>query len=293
MATFKFLLFLTFQLFVILEVADCEGVEVGFYKKTCPDVEAIVKETTKHYISRAPTLAAPLLRMHFHDCFVRQREMQFQIKACLRGFQVIDAAKSALEKECPEVVSCSDTLALAARDAVSLINRPTWPVPLGRREGRVSILSEASRSCQLLLIISLLSKLHLVRTHNRDVTFSSRLYNFSGKGDMDPNMDQNYINHLKIKCKPGDVTTIVAIDPGSFKSFDTHYYTMVSKRRGLFASDAALLTDKQTKDYVLSQLNPYGSTFFKDFGESMIKMGKIGVLTGKAGEIRKHCALRN
>nr|XP_016515056.1 PREDICTED: peroxidase 27-like [Nicotiana tabacum] len=124
-------------------------------------------------------------------------------------------------------------------------------------------------------------------------SFSSRLYNFTGKGDMDPNMDQNYIGRLKIKCKSGDVTTIVEMDPGSFKNFDTDYYTMVSKRRGLFASDAALLTDSETKAYVLSQVNPYGSTFFKDFGESMIKMGKIGVLTGKAGEIRKHCAFRN
>ncbi|CAN4097084.1 unnamed protein product [Withania somnifera] len=262
--------------------------------------------------------------MHFHDCFVRgcdgsvllnstkgnQAEKDAIPNQSLRGFQVIDAAKSALEKECPGIVSCSDILALAARDAVSLINGPTWPVPLGRRDGRVSILSEASKKLPTpfdnfttlkttFAALGLNVKDLVVLSGGHTIgmshcfSFSSRLYNFSGKGDMDPNMEQNYINHLKIKCKPGDVTTIVEMDPGSFKSFDTDYYTMVSKRRGLFASDAALLTDNQTKHYVLTQLNPHGSTFFKDFGESMVKMGKIGVLTGNAGEIRKHCAFRN
>ncbi|XP_060210898.1 peroxidase 27-like [Lycium barbarum] len=134
MATSKFLSFLIVQLFLVLEVANSPGVEVGFYRKTCPNVEAIVKETTKHYISIAPTLAAPLLRMHLHDCFVRgcdgsvllnstngnQVEKDAIPNQSLRGFQVIDAAKSALEKECPGTISCSDILALAACDAVSL-----------------------------------------------------------------------------------------------------------------------------------------------------------------------------
>nr|XP_016500476.1 PREDICTED: peroxidase 27-like isoform X2 [Nicotiana tabacum] len=324
MATLKFLSFLILQIFCIIEVANSQGVEVGFYKKTCPNVEAIVKQTTAHYISRAPTLAAPLLRMHFHDCFVRgcdgsvllnstkgnQAEKDAIPNQSLRGFQVIDAAKSALEQECPGIVSCSDILALAARDAVELINGPTWAVPLGRRDGRVSILLDALKNLPTpfdnfttlkttfgslglnVKDLAVLSGGHTIGM-SHCLSFGSRLYNFTGKGDTDPNMDQNYIGRLKIKCKPGDVTTIVEMDPGSFKSFDTDYYTMVSKRRGLFASDAALLTDSQTKSYVLSQLNPYTSTFFKDFGESMIKMGKIGVLTGKAGEIRKHCALRN
>ena len=36
----------------------------------------------------------------------------------LGGFDTVDAAKKAVEKVCPEVVSCADVLTIAARSAV-------------------------------------------------------------------------------------------------------------------------------------------------------------------------------
>jgi peroxidase len=45
--------------------------ELGYYSKTCPNVEAIVRKEMEKIISAAPSLAGPLLRLHFHDCFVR------------------------------------------------------------------------------------------------------------------------------------------------------------------------------------------------------------------------------
>ena len=42
-----------------------------FYSETCPSVEDVVRKEMVRALSLAPSLAAPLLRMHFHDCFVR------------------------------------------------------------------------------------------------------------------------------------------------------------------------------------------------------------------------------
>ncbi|KAL1821718.1 hypothetical protein ACET3Z_016587 [Daucus carota] len=327
MTTPKLLSIFLFQLMLLhslLECTNAQSLRDGFYQKSCPAVESIVKKVTDQYISKSPSLAAPLLRMHFHDCFIRgcdgsvlldsttkhKAEKEAIPNKGIRGFQVIDAAKSAIEKQCPGIVSCADILALVARDAVSAINGPFWPVPLGRRDGRVSIQSEADNQLpspnaninQLKSVFSskglnardlaVLSGGHTIGISHCG-PFANRLYNNSGKGDSDPTMDQTYVARLKAKCKPSDSTTIVEMDPGSARTFDSDYYTLVSQRRGLFKSDSALLNDDVTKKYVNRQVATGGSAFFADFKASMVKMGQIGVLTGSAGEIRKTCGFVN
>jgi peroxidase len=45
--------------------------QVGYYNKTCPAAEQIVRNETTAAIQASPDLAAALLRLHYHDCFVQ------------------------------------------------------------------------------------------------------------------------------------------------------------------------------------------------------------------------------
>ncbi|KAB1214073.1 Peroxidase 3 [Morella rubra] len=270
------------------------------------------------------TLAAPLLRLHFHDCFVRGCDASVLLDSTanntaekdsppdltLGGFNVIDEIKTELEKACPGVVSCADIVALAARDSVSFqYKRLLWKVLLGRRDGTISRASEVianlpppyfnftqlkqSFSSKGLTVHDLvvLSGAHTIG-NSHCPSFDNRLYNFTGKGDQDPSLSPPYAAYLKTQCKSlSDDTTQLEMDPGSSLSFDNHYYKLLLQHEGLFESDAALLTHKTSLNEVKKML--ISRNFFAEFGQSMRRMGNVQVLTGTEGEIRKKCSVVN
>ncbi|GLT96773.1 hypothetical protein SLE2022_143730 [Rubroshorea leprosula] len=299
--------------------------QMNFYAKSCPKAETIVLDYVRKHIPNAPSLAAALIRMHFHDCFVRgcdgsvllnsttgTAEKDAPPNLTLRGFDFIDRIKAVVEADCPGVVSCADIIALAARDSIVITGGPSWRVPTGRRDGRFSNRTEATNNIPAptsnfttlqarfanksldLKDLVLLSGAHTIGVSHCS-SFSNRLYNFTGVGDEDPALDSEYAANLKAnKCKSiNDNTTLVEMDPGSRKSFDLGYYKQVLKRRGLFQSDAALRTNPTTLSYIRQLVSGPLPNFLSEFALSMEKMGRVDVKTGSAGEIRKHCAVVN
>ncbi|KAL8234590.1 hypothetical protein R6Q59_020690 [Mikania micrantha] len=300
------------------------GTRVGFYRSTCPRVESIVQAAVQSAVRANPTIAPGLLRMFFHDCFVNGCDASILINGAstektarpnslLRGFEVIDAAKSRLETACPGVVSCADIVALAARDSVVLAGGPSWQVPLGRRDGLVSQASDTTNlpafndpiSVQIQKFadkgLNTQDLVTLVGGHTIGTaacfTFSYRLYNFNNTNGPDPDINPAFLPQLRALCpNGGSGSTRVGLDTGSVNRFDNSYFANLRNGRGVLESDAKLWSDPTTQRFVqrfLGFRGLLGLRFDVEFGRSMVKMGNIGLKTGSQGEIRRICTATN
>ncbi|XP_050234260.1 peroxidase 5-like [Mercurialis annua] len=313
-------------IFCSLATFSSASLTVGFYRSSCPSAEAIVKRAVNKFVGRNPGLGAGLIRMHFHDCFVRGCDASVLLASTpgnpserehiannpsLRGFEVIDEAKAQIEALCPKTVSCADVLAFAARDSSLRLGGINYAVPAGRRDGRVSNVDEVAQNlpppffnAQQLIDnfdrkgMSADEMVTLSGAHSIGIShcssFSDRLYSFNATHPQDPSMDPRYAAFLKTKCPPppsnnGDPT--VPLDPTPNR-MDNRYYLELTKNRGLLTSDQTLMNSPSTQSIVVNNVRN-GRTWADKFAKAMVHMGSLDVLTGVEGEIRTRCSVVN
>ncbi|XP_024529616.1 peroxidase A2 [Selaginella moellendorffii] len=295
----------------------------SFYNSSCPTVETVVTNTLQQAMQSDVRIAASLLRVHFHDCFVNGCDASVLLddtanftgektaapnNASLRGFDVIDQMKSQVDSVCNNTVSCADILAIAAKAAVVLSGGPSWTVQLGRRDSTTANFSLAqanippptSTNAQLIAAyqnvgLSTQDMVVLSGAHTfgraRCTTFSNRLFNFTN-GQPDPRINTAYLATLQQICPNGGNGSVVAnFDPVTQDTFDNQYYANVLNGQGLLNSDAELLNG--TTAALVSNFSTDQTSFFNNFAVSMVNMGNLQPLTGSQGEIRSNCRKTN
>ncbi|KAG2301070.1 hypothetical protein Bca52824_029721 [Brassica carinata] len=306
-------LFITFLSYIVISVHGQatarpglgSGTRVGFYSTTCPTAETIVRNAVTAGFNSNPRIAPGILRMHFHDCFVLGCDGSILIS----GANTEQTAGPNVNlPACPGVVSCADILALAARDSVVLTRGISWQVPTGRRDGRVSLASNANNLPGARDSVAVQQeKFSAVRLSTRELVvlvgghtigqagcgaFRNRLFNGTA-GPADPTIDPTFLAQLQTQCpQNGGNTVRVDLDTGSGTTFDTSYYNNLSRGRGVLQSDQVLWSDPATRPIVQQLMSPR-STFNAEFARAMVRMSNIGVLTGANGEIRRICSAIN
>ncbi|KAB9521963.1 hypothetical protein FH972_027040 [Carpinus fangiana] len=309
--------FLVFFFAIPLVLAD---LQVGFYKSTCPQAESIVQQVVQAEFCRDRSITAALLRMHFHDCFVRGCDASILIDSrsekasekdagpnqTVRGFEVIDNAKKRLEAACPSTVSCADIITLATRDAVALAGGPNYTSATGRRDGLISDPEQVLLPGPAISVTGALQfftakgmalddMVTLLGAHSVGVAhcffFDYRLSNYEGSGAPDPSMDPALIAKLNMTCARNAGATAFLDQSTSF-AMDNHFFKQILLRKGVLQIDQELALDNTSARFV-SGFASNEVVFHQSFAKAMIKLGSVQVLVGNAGEIRKNCRAFN
>ncbi|XP_027359357.1 peroxidase 47-like [Abrus precatorius] len=286
------------------------ALKMNYYFLSCPIAEPVVQNIVNRALQDDPTLAAALVRMHFHDCFIEgcdgsilidstkgnTAEKDSPANLSLRGYEVIDDIKEELERQCPGVVSCADILAMAARDAVFFAGGPVYDIPKGRKDGARSKIEDTINLPAPIFNASELIKMfgqhgfsarEMVALSGAHTLGVARCSSFKNRlTQVDRTLDSEFAKTLSKTCSTGDN----AEQPfdATRNDFDNLYYNALVSNNGVLTSDQTLYNSPQTKNIV----NSYAmnqALFFLDFQQAMVKMSMLDVKEGSKGQVRKNC----
>ncbi|KAK0600311.1 hypothetical protein LWI29_013716 [Acer saccharum] len=286
---------------------------IGFYKDTCPGAESIISGVVQTTFASDKSITPALVRMYFHDCFNAACDASILIDSTsakpsekaagpnltVRGFELIDKVKKAVEEACPSTVSCSDIIAVATRDAVALAGGLNYTVLTGRLDG---LQSDPSKVNLPGTSISVLAALQMFKANQLDSIDAVALLGGHTVGvahcsffkdrlsSPDRSMDPSLFQQLRTNCSSSNnVDPTANLDQKTPFDFDNQYYKQIQMRKGILQIDQRIAFDRLTIGIVNDfALNP--DKFKQSFANAMIKLGN---LVANVGEIRQNCRVFN
>ncbi|CAL4950292.1 unnamed protein product [Urochloa decumbens] len=323
----------------VLLSTEASELQVGYYSKKCKGLENVVKWHVIKALKANRRTGAALVRLLFHDCFVRgcdgsvlldasydnpHPEKEAPVNIGLAAFDLLEEIKAAVEDRCPGVVSCSDLLIYAARDAASVLSNGHvhFDVPAGRLDGYVSKAEEAQAELpdstdDVEKLIANFAKKNftveeLVILSGAHSIGQGHCSSFTGRlSEPNDQITPAYRDLLKYKCSQGsnppvdnnirdeDYDVVGRFMPGFVSRvrkipdfLDNSYYHNNLAKIVTFHSDWTLLTQKEAFGHV-KEYAENGTLWDEDFSDSLVKLSKLPMPAGSKGEIRKKCSVIN
>ncbi|KAL0297011.1 UNVERIFIED_CONTAM: Peroxidase 39 [Sesamum radiatum] len=293
----------------------------GFYAQSCPQAENVVNQIMNKHFRRDPTLAAAIVRLFFHDCFVTGCDASILLDTTptgedvekkaphngefVRGYEAIDDIKTQLEAECPGVVSCADILAFANRDSLVLAAVPHYNVAAGRRDGLASLAKNVDQNLPLpgnsaQEIIQIFEKkgmtieemVVLSGAHSIGAAHCTVVADRFHDPEKSKEIDRGYLFRMQTVTFCRNQTQDIAFDPYSHHKMDSRFYKELLNNRALLESDHNLAKEPHAHKF-MEQYAVDQEGWIAKFTSATIKLGEIEVLTGNQGQIRKQCRAVN
>lgn len=319
---------LSVVLLLCLAGAVSAQLSLTYYDKSCPSALTKIQAGVAAAVSSDRRMAASLLRLHFHDCFVQGCDASVLLDATvpnsersalgnagsLRGFEVIEKIKADVEAACKKkgnsrpVVSCADILAVAARDSVVALGGPAWDVQLGRRDSDTANVALANQDLPppFMDVAGLIKSFgdkgftmtDMVALSGAHTIGRAQCKNFRSRLYGEDNIDSDYATKLRANCPQtsgdgnlaqlDDTPTTMTAD-----NFDNSYFVNLQLKKGLLHSDQVLFNGTGGTNNTVNNFASNPPAFSSAFASAMVTMGNLSPLTGSQGQIRRICSKPN
>ncbi|KAG9133403.1 hypothetical protein Leryth_013222 [Lithospermum erythrorhizon] len=270
-------------------LASCNAqLSPTFYSQTCSNATTTIRTIIRRAISAERRMAASLIRLHFHDCFVQgcdasvllddapgidTEELRGQMRPARRPYLELRLLSYFVLELFPKLRPSSSSYGFICNGGRTFMDGAFSTLPT-----LISSFAAQGLNQREMVVLSGAHTLGQARC----LLFRARIYNAT-------NIDAGFASTRRRQCPvTGGNANLAPLDLVTPNSFDNNYFKNLIQLKGLLPSDQVLFNGGSA-DSVVTAFSNSPSTFASEFAAAMIKMGDISPLTGQNGIIRRVC----